>query len=95
MKLGKLNNGQLETITLIESGDRFIYNATIQIGEQWVSNPEETQMLEVGYKPINETAKPTLEENQYTTETYTENESEIVVNYEVLTYEPVNMGGVI
>ena len=91
MKLGKLNNGQLETITLIQSGERFIYNATIQIGENWVSNPEEADMIELGYKLINESAKPTLEANQYTVESYLETESEIVVSYEVKTFE--NIGG--
>ena len=89
MRLGKLNNGQLETITLIQSGERMIYNATIQINEIWGGNPEESDMIALGYKPINESAKPTLEANQYTVETYSETESEIIVSYEVKTYEIV------
>ena len=88
MKLGKLINGQLQVIELIESGDRLVYNATIQIDGDWVSNPTDEHMLELGYKPINESAKPELLANEYAIESYSETENEIVVSYDVKVQEP-------
>ena len=88
MKIGKLINGQLQGIELIESGDRLVYNATIQIDGDWVSNPTEDHMLELGYKSINESAKPELLANEYAIESYSETENEIAVSYDVKVQEP-------
>lgn len=92
MKIGKLIDGKLQAITLIQSGDRLVYNATIEVDGEWVSNPTYEHMELLGYKPVNESEKPELAENEYTVETYIEIESQIVVSYEVKTVE--NIGGV-
>jgi len=78
---GKLYNGNMS-----------IAPSTIEFEDgSCICNPTEENLLDLGYKPINESAKPTLEANQYYIESYSENENEIIVSYEVKTTE--NLGG--
>lgn len=79
MRIGKLENNQLiDSLSVIDG----LINCTKFIGENWVSNPTIEQMAGIGYKPMVESTMPLEQEGLYITEIYSENETEILINYE-------------
>jgi hypothetical protein len=81
MRIGKLQDSQLISQYQVIDG---LVNITIFIGERWVSNPTVEQMEEIGYKQLNESAKPICPDGYYLQESYTETETEILVSYTII-----------
>jgi hypothetical protein len=79
MRIGTLNS-ENQLICLFEVVDNLI-NSTQFIVDRWVSNPTVEQMATIGYKPLNESAKPICIEGYYLQESYVDNGSEILVSY--------------
>ena len=89
MRIGKLQYNQLISSYEVV-GD--LINSTIYIVDKWVSNPTVEQMGTIGYKPLNESAKPTCTDGYYLQESYTENDTEILVSYTIVE-NPIFGGG--
>ncbi len=79
MRIGKLNS-ENQLIGLFEVVDGLV-NSTQFIVDRCVSNPTIEQMGEIGYKLLNESAKPTCPDGYYLQESYTDNGTEILVSY--------------
>ena len=89
MRIGKLENNQL--IGLFDVVDNLI-NTTVFIVDRWVSNPTVEQMGTIGYKPLNESAKPTCPDGYYLQESYIETDTEILVSYTQVEKQINNFG---
>ncbi len=82
MRIGKLQDSQLISSYEVVGG---LINITIKIDGRDVSNPTVGQMITFfGYKPLNESAKHICPDGYYLQESYTENDTEIIVSYTIV-----------
>ncbi len=55
----------------------------MRIGDAWVYNPTEAQLLSEGYLPVIETAPPEVDERHYAESRWTEADGQIVQSWEI------------
>ncbi len=56
----------------------------LRVGETWVYNPTETQLLDAGYLPVIETEPPVTDELHYAEPHWAEESGQIVQEWELL-----------
>ena len=56
----------------------------LRVGETWVYNPTETQLLDAGYLPVIETEPPVTDERHYAEPHWTEENGQIVQSWTVV-----------
>lgn len=76
MELVKLENG-----SLVYPPKRI--HEFVDDREIFITNPTDEQLIERGFKPLSIGHEPKLKGNEYLIPNYTENENEIICNYEI------------
>lgn len=60
----------------------------LRVGETWVYNPTETQLLDAGYLPVIETEPPEVDAQHYADPRYVERDGEIVQEWDIVELPP-------
>lgn len=75
--------GKIENENLIYAPNTIIFN-----NGKCICNPNVDQLIENGYKNVIEDIKITLNDNEYYSQSYTENDNQIIIHYNVIKIEP-------
>jgi hypothetical protein len=75
--------GKIENKNLIYAPNTIIFD-----NGKCICNPNVEQLIENGYKNVIEDIKITLNDNEYYSQSYTENDNQIIIHYNVIKIEP-------
>jgi hypothetical protein len=76
--------GKIENENLIYAPETIIFN-----NGECICNPNVEQLIANGYKNIIEDIKVALGDNEYYSQSYTENETEITIHFNIIKIEAI------